>query len=190
MTGTLRGGVRAARDVRRALGGAIGHRPPDFLILGAQKAGTTSLLDWLGAHPRIAPPDRKEVHWFTNHWGRPAAWYRSHFPRRPAGVLSAEATPYYLFHPAVPERVARALPDVRCIVLLRDPAARTISHHNHERALGFEDLELEAALAAERRRLAGAHERLAADPRARSFAHQHHSYLARSRSTVAGSAPA
>ena len=92
-----------------------------------------------------------------------------------------EATPYYLFHPAVPDRVASALPNVRLIAVLRDPVERAWSHHRHEVELGYEDLPFEEALEREDERLAGEEERLVADPLAVSFAHQHHSYVARGR---------
>ena len=95
--------------------------------------------------------------------------------------MTGEATPYYLFHPLAPARVAELLPEARLIVLLRDPIDRAFSHHNHERALGFEELDFEAALEAEAGRLLGEEERLLADPSYRSFSHQHHSYLSRGR---------
>lgn len=96
-------------------------------------------------------------------------------------TLSGESTPYYFFHPLAPERAAEVLPDCKLIVLLRNPVDRAFSHHNHERALGFEDLDFEPAMAAEPWRLAGEEERLVREPRYRSFAHQHHSYLSRGR---------
>lgn len=160
---------------------------PDFLIIGTQKGGTTSLHDQLCAHPLVLPPVQKEVHYFTHNATRPESWYRSHFPaaarHAPAGrrAVTGEATPYYLFHPGAPARARSLLPAVRLIVLLRDPVARALSHHNHELALGYEDLPFESALAAEDGRLAGEAERLAADPRATSHAHQHFSYVARGR---------
>ncbi len=152
---------------------------PTFLIIGAQKAGTTSLLEYLNEHPEVGAPATKEVHYFDHHSERPAAWYRSHFPRRGSCRHSGEATPYYLFHPAAPERVRAALPDVRLIVLLRDPVERAYSHHNHEQVLGFEELGFSDALEREPERLAGEEARLRADPAYRSFSHQHHSYVAR-----------
>jgi Sulfotransferase domain len=155
---------------------------PGFLIVGAQKAGTTSLHAYLSEHPSVLSPATKEVHFFDHDFHRGLSWYRAHFERstRP-GRLGGESTPYYLFHPLVPGRVAEALPDCRLIVVLRNPVDRAFSHHNHERALGFEDLDFERAIAAEPGRLAGEEERLAADGRYRSFAHQHHSYLGRGR---------
>ena len=65
-------------------------------------------------------------------------------------------TPYYLFHPLAAERIAAALPDVKLIVLLRDPVERALSQYFHSKRLGLEPLELEEALAAEPKRLANA----------------------------------
>lgn len=172
---------RARRSGEHALRRAsAGERPlPDFLVIGAQKAGTTSLLEYLCEHPAVLPPVRKEVHFLDHEFERGPAWYRAHFPRRRPGALTGEATPYYLFHPLAARRAAAVVPGAKLIVLLRDPVDRAFSHHNHELALGFESLGFEDAIAAEPHRLAGEEERILADPRYRSFAHQHHSYLAR-----------
>lgn len=170
----------AAHTLRRA---SVSRRPlPAFLILGTQKGGTTSLHEHLAEHPRVSPPVTKEVHYFDHAHHRGSEWYRAHFrpPARP-DEISGESTPYYLFHPLVPELVARDLPDGKLIVILRNPIDRAFSHHNHERALGFEELQFEQAIAREPDRLEGEEERLLGDPRYRSFPHQHHSYLARGR---------
>jgi len=158
----------------------------DFLIIGAQKAGTTSLDRYLSQHLQVCTAPQKEVHFFDlkADWGQP--WYESQFPidrGNPfeVNVRVGEATPYYLFHPAVPERVDALYPDVKLIVLLRDPVERAISHYQHARRLGLETLEFDAAIAAEPERLAGEAMRLLTDETATSFSHQHHSYVARGR---------
>lgn len=175
-------GLRAARFAGRRLG-AAGRALPDFLILGAQKAGTTSLYNYLQRHPRIAPAFTKEVHYFTLHYDEPEDWYRAHFPRARAlekrGVLTGEASPYYLFEPRTPQRVAQTLPEARFIVLLRDPVERAYSHYQHERARGREVLEFGAALASEQERVAPELERLLLDEGATSAVHQHQTYFAR-----------
>ena len=169
----------ARRGYARAT--ALARPLPDYLIIGAQKGGTTSLQFYLNQHPSVRRPTRKELHYFTLHADRSPGWYRAHFPLRANGTISGDATPYYLFHPAVPARAHAVVPKARLIVLLRDPVKRAHSHYNHEVALGHEDLPFEDALAAEEERLAGEAEKLAADPAARSHAHQHHSYVARGR---------
>ena len=164
---------------------------PDFIVIGTQRGGTTSLYRYLAAHPGVAPTlVSKGVHYFDVRNDRSEAWYRGHFPptayrawrRRVARqpLITGEASPYYLFHPAVPERVAAMLPDVKLIAMLRDPVKRAFSHYHHEFEGGFETLPtFEEAIDAEPGRLEGEAERLLADPGYVSFAHQHHSYLAR-----------
>ena len=152
---------------------------PTFLIIGAQKAGTTSLHEYLGEHPDVGMPTKKEVHYYDHAPRRSAGWYRSHFPLRGGCHHTGEATPFYLFHPAVPARVRAGLPDVRLIVLLRDPVERAYSQHNYEVALGFEELGFAEAIAREPERLAADDERWRAEPGFRSYAHEHHAYVAR-----------
>ncbi len=151
---------------------------PSFLIIGAQKGGTTSLFDYLAEHPGVNAPRYKEVHYFDRYPDRPWSHYLSSFPLGDA--MTGEATPYYLFHPFVAERVARALPEAKLIAMLRDPVDRALSHHNHNVAMGSEDLPFEEALDAEEARLAGAEAELAR-PGALHYGHRHHSYVARGR---------
>ncbi|MFN8186634.1 MAG: sulfotransferase domain-containing protein [Gaiellales bacterium] len=162
---------------------------PDFLVIGAARAGSTSLFAILTAHPQVLPPSHKELHFFDRNYPRGLAHYRRMFPleshrrlvtrRLGRPVLTGEATTYYLFHPAVPERVARELPDVRLVAILRDPVDRAYSHYQLSVRNGHEPLSFEDALDAEDGRLAGEEERLAADPAYRSPAHAFNSYVSR-----------
>ncbi len=152
---------------------------PTFLVIGAQKGGTTSVHEYLAEHPEVGRPATKEIHYFTHNSYRPLAWYRAHFPRVGQFTHTFESTPYTLFHPACPERVRAALPDAKLIVLLRNPVARAHSHFNHQVATGCEQLDFATAVAREDERLAGEEERVRTDPRYCSFAHQHYSYVAR-----------
>ena len=147
--------ARSARAWRRALvPGGVGALP-EFLIIGGMRCGTTSLYQYLAAHPEIEPALGKELNYFSLHYGRSLRWYRGHFPRRAPGRLSFEASPYYLFHPEAPHNVAETLPDVKLVVLLRDPIERAYSHYLHTRRRGFEPLSFAAALDAEAERLHG-----------------------------------
>ncbi len=152
---------------------------PDFLVIGAHKAGTTALYAYLRWHPEIGGPFWKEVSFFDRHWARGEAWYRGQFPLRRHGRLAGEASPSYVFHPLAPDRVASLVPDVKLIVLLREPGERAYSHYQHEVALGREPLSFEDALGAEDERLRGEVERLSADPKAFSFAWWNHTYASR-----------
>ena len=158
----------------------MGGRLPDFLGLGVQKGGTTSLHCLLEHHPEVFLPPVKEVHFFSLNFAAGEAWYHSQFAGARPGQRCGEITPYYLFHPQVASRVQALLPQAKLIVLLRDPVERALSQYFHSRRHGFEPLELEAALDAEPQRLLNAEAALqAADGRHRS--HQEHSYLSRSR---------
>ncbi|MFL6128114.1 MAG: sulfotransferase family protein [Mycobacteriales bacterium] len=163
---------------------------PTFLIAGAQRSGTTSMYRALSQHPAVLKaPFHKGVHYFDIGYHRGMAWYRGHFPtgRRAAAVQRAtgerpqtfESSPYYLCHPLAGERIARDLPGVRLVVLLRDPVERAYSAHAHEFARGFETEPFERALDLEESRLAGEESRLRSDPHYRSHSHQHQAYLTR-----------
>ncbi|GAB1821180.1 hypothetical protein HerbRD11066_43440 [Herbidospora sp. RD11066] len=165
----------------RLTGGA--RMLPSFLIVGAQRCGTTSLYRALSQHPQVAKPVlRKGVHYFDMAYGRSLSWYRAHFPLRRTGMLAFESSPYYLFHPLAGLRIAWDLPDVKIVVLVRDPVERAISAHAHELARGFEsEPSFARAVELEPERLAGENARLCAAPLSSSHAHRHHAYLARGR---------
>ena len=189
--------LRAALPMRRrrALARALvqARRPtaslralPDFLVIGAMRAGTSSLFRYLGEHPGVVPSVRKETEYFTLHHQRGLAWYRAHFPlRRPRALIprrvTFEATPYYLFHPHAATRAAALLPEAKIVVLVRDPIARAVSHHRHMSRLGLETLPFDQAIAAEPTRLAPEIARLDNDPLAVSMIHHRWSYVARGR---------
>lgn len=162
---------------------------PAFMIIGAQKAGTTSLASYLAAHPNVVSPSFKEIHFFDLNYLKGESWYRSHFPigaRRRISVFgrasrlrAIDATPYYLLHPDAPRRVSQMLPDIKIVILLRDPVYRAYSHYHHEVRLGTEHLTFEEAIKAESERTAEDLERLCAQPSYPGFNYQHFSYLQR-----------
>jgi Sulfotransferase domain len=173
------------RRARRlwCVGTSFLRRGPDFVIIGAQRGGTTSLYSYLLGHPLIEGPRAKELHYFDLEFSRGRRRYLANFPvaARSRHLTLGEATPYYLFHPHVPARLAQELPNARLIALLRDPVDRALSHYHHEVRLGVETLPLLEALDREDERLRGEEARMAADPGYRSVAHQHFSYVARGR---------
>ncbi|MGI8804183.1 MAG: sulfotransferase domain-containing protein, partial [Thermoleophilaceae bacterium] len=179
------GAVRRLFPQRSRGDGADRGALPDFLIIGAQKAGTSSLFRWLGESPGVELPEAKEVHFFDIQFKRGVDWYREQFPAGSSGTLgrrrtlTGEASPYYLFHPLAPERIREVLPEVRLLALLRDPVDRAVSHYYHELGNGFEDLPLAVALDREDERLAGEAERLRAEPGYVSHNHRHFSYQTR-----------
>lgn len=183
---------RAVRSVTRTVGRwTAGQRlRPGFLIVGAQRCGTTSLFKTLSQHPAVLPAVyHKGVHYFDTAYDRGLDWYLGHFPtsrkaeavRETMGVpgITGESSPYYMFHPQAPRRIARDLPDVRLLVLLRDPVERAYSAHAHERARGFETEPFERALELEAGRIAGQRDRMLADPAYNSEHFQHNAYVTR-----------
>ena len=179
--------LRMARVRWRTLSSSL-RLMPEFIIIGTMRGGTTSLYNYLMQHPRIAGAVMREVHFFDKNSHRGANWYRAHFPlsvRRSVrqflkdDLVAGEKSPYYMFHPLVPERVAELLPRVKLIVLLRNPIDRAYSHYWHEIRQGHETLSFEEAIARETERLEGERERILSDPQYYSPIHQHHSYLSR-----------
>jgi hypothetical protein len=154
---------------------------PDFLLVGTQRGGTTSLFRALAEHPGTAQPNlHKGVHYFDVHYARGLGWYRGHFPVRRGSQLAFESAGYYMHHPLAPERIARDLPGVKLLVLLRDPVERAFSAYKHELARGFEtETSFERALTLEAERLDGEIDRIRTDPGYLSHSHRHQSYLDR-----------
>ena len=163
---------------------------PAFLIVGGQRCGTNSLYEYLAAHPNVgrARP-LSEVHYFDLNYEKGERWYRGHFPTRAKAALAerqtgsvlicGESSPYYMFNPLAPQRIADSLPDAKLIVLLRNPVERAYSHYQHERSQGREPLSFAAAIEQETERLAGEEQRIGGDPGYVGVHHQRHSYLAR-----------
>ncbi len=131
---------------------------PDYLILGGIRCGTTSLYNYLIQHPLVAPALRKEMHYFNtkgNH-SRGSLWYRASFSRnsalrrqaRAAGngmtrALTGEGTPSYLMDPEALSRIARLVPNVKLIVLLRHPVDRAYSNYFRAVSKGSTDKSFE-----------------------------------------------
>jgi hypothetical protein len=128
-----------------------------FLIIGAPKAGTTSLFEYMRAHPQIHMPAEKEIYFFNmdRNYRRGWDWYLSTMSRdAPSGAICGEATTEYMsgvpyedatsggrgvpatrqrdrkaLEEVIPRRIQRALPDVRLVCVLRDPVKRAYSHY-------------------------------------------------------------
>jgi len=174
--------VRRSYDARALVGRnpGRGRLLPDFVVIGAAKAGTTTLYGWLSEHPFVAPATTKEVHYFDYGFHRGVDWYLSHFPTegerrafeqahgRP--FLTGEASPSYMSHRWAPERLARLLPDAKLIVALRNPVDRAYSQFQMSRREGEEPLtSFEEALEQEEQRLRPEYARLERDQRYNSW---------------------
>lgn len=129
---------------------------PQVVVIGAQKAGTTSLHDYMAVHPQLEEGLYKELHFFDTrfyHWGE--TWYRTFFPKvSDPNVKTFETTPRYLADPRVPKRMAGMLPDAKLIAVLRNPTERAISHYFHALRHGEDTLPIQEAFDAEEQRLA------------------------------------
>jgi hypothetical protein len=109
---------------------------PDFMVIGTQKGGSTSMYKYLVQHPEVYRVfGGEEVHYFSWFYERGPMWYRSFFPTVFTKALAGgkfhtgEASPVYLFHPEVPARVHRMLPNIKLIALLRNPISRAYSRY-------------------------------------------------------------
>lgn len=106
---------------------------PNFLIIGAEKAGTSSLYQYLRAHPQVFMPDQKELDFFVEdmNWNRGLDWYERQFEAAGDALAIGEASTNYTVYPilrGVPARIAEVLPDSRLIYLVRHPIERMISY--------------------------------------------------------------
>jgi hypothetical protein len=154
------------------------------------------LFKYLNRHPNVLPmwpgvENAKKTYFFDRYYYRGTNWYRAHFPtsrqrekvRRLTGApaVTGEAAVNYMFNPVVPERVKQTLPNVRLIVVLRNPVDRIWSHYHERVNAGTETLSFQDALDAEEERLAGEVEHMLEDPRYYSERFDFCSYKARGR---------
>ncbi len=123
---------------------------PNFIIIGAMKAGTTSLYEYIIQHPQVLPCAQKEVHFFVHHFEKGLDWYLSHFPSVPpvGSFLTGEASPGYLCN-TIQQKVKDTFPQVKLLAILRNPVERAISHYYHNVKHGIELRSFEAAMTAE-----------------------------------------
>jgi hypothetical protein len=149
-------------------------KSPDFFIVGAQKAGTTAVHDWLIQQPDVCLPTIKETHFFSHNerYERGLDWYRAQFEKKcdQPGVVVGEVDPEYMFFPEAADRVRNLTANPCLVFLLRQPLERAYSHYLMSVRRGYEDLPFVDALLAEQ-------ERIARDETDHAINHQ--SYLSR-----------
>jgi hypothetical protein len=162
---------------------------PDFLIIGAQRCGTTSLYNYLIQHPNIYPATTKEVGYFDRYHSPDVGWYRTHFPTafrqddvgwyrahfptifrryyvthlagRP--FTTGEASTGYILNPHALRRISSLLPHAKLILLLRNPVDRAYSHYQQTLKAGREICSFEEAIKREDERIGTAWQLLLAD---------------------------
>tara|TARA_Y100000996_G_C22557207_1_gene655940 strand:+ start:2266 stop:3270 length:1005 start_codon:yes stop_codon:yes gene_type:complete len=132
------------------------HVLPDFLILGSGRCGTTSLVElYLRSNSNIMPSNNNEIFFFDIHYNKSLNWYRLFFPtylkkffRKISGkkTLVCDATGNYFFHPYAPKRIKKILPNVKLILMMRNPVERTISQYRTQVRHGIQHLPFEEVL--------------------------------------------
>lgn len=128
---------------------------PDFMIIGAAKCGTSSLFNYLSHHPQILFPHKKELDFFWKNFDKGIDWYLAQFPAITdrADFITGEATPNYLRFPLAAQRIKKYFPQVKSIVLLRNPIERAVSWHYHKISNGLATGTIEDAIAIEMEQL-------------------------------------
>jgi hypothetical protein len=164
---------------------------PTFLVIGAQKSGTTSLRRYLSQNPAVLCAEPKELHYFDKDYARGDSWYLAQFPwrtearavRRNVGVDPAigEATPEYLFNPRVPARIHAFDPDLRFVAVLRDPVDRAYSQYQMQVRRRGETRSFEELLELEKEELPRELERMRREPAYVPSMELRRSYVARGR---------
>lgn len=167
---------------------------PDFLVIGTKRGGTTSLFNYQMMHPGVLglfprPRLQKSTDYFFKGFGRGERWYRSNFHsqafrERMAAQLgyepqAGEASPYYCWDPRIARRAYEVNPELKAIMLVRNPVERAFSHWQERVHNGVEPLTFEQALAAEEARTEGELERMTTDPLYYSRAHDWYTYRSR-----------
>jgi Sulfotransferase domain len=133
--------------------------PPESYLIGAQKAGTTTLAYLLNQHPQITIGQTKEPHFFTDNWRKGPDWYRKQFPESSNTICMDASTSYSMapltegwkhrdprVYEDIPAKVHSINPDAKFIYLLRDPVDRTYSGYWHDVRMGVKNEELRTAL--------------------------------------------
>jgi len=149
------------------------HILPDYYILGVVKGGTTSLYNYLIEHPDIQPSVGKEIDYFGELYYRGLNWYKACFPLQfhktiveklqKKKFLTGEATPRYIEHPFVPERIKKVTPNAKFIILLRNPIDRAYSHWNMNFRRKDDTLTFDQAIQQEEKRIEGEYEKMKND---------------------------
>lgn len=119
---------------------------PNFIVVGAMKAGTSAFLTDLNEHPEVCVAD-KELHFFNRdeRYSGGLEFYRQFFKKCNTPAVG-EKTPTYSYHPLVAERMHLLLPKVKLIWILREPVSRAYSHYNFFVGMGKERLSFEKAI--------------------------------------------
>jgi len=147
---------------------------PNFIIIGAARAGTTSLYAYLITHPNVLTPVKKEINFFNYAYHDNLDWYKIYFSTTVEQIkikkknnnsicITGESSPSYFIDPRIPKRIFKKLPNMKLIVLLRNPIDRAISHYHHNVLFGIESLTFEEAINQEDSRINESHSSIKKD---------------------------
>ena len=126
-------------------------RRPHFIIIGAQKSGTTSLENYIAQHPQVLPAIKKETHFWYRGFNQGIDWYLAHFPPIPKSknFITGEATPNYLEYYQSAKRIYNVFPDVKLLIIFRNPVDRAVSQYYHWVRIKREERSFEEAIDSE-----------------------------------------
>ena len=111
---------------------------PDFLVIGAKRCGTTSLYEYLGQHPCIKKSSHDNIGFFNDNFHLGIDFYKSFFPtifekkkiiQKNKKFMTYDVTPFYIYHEQTPKRIHQILPNIKLIVILRNPVDRSYSNY-------------------------------------------------------------
>lgn len=134
------------------------RRDLDYLIIGAEKSGTTSLYQYLRQHPEVLSSVEKEIDFFDMEYEHGIDWYLAHFPpafeqtiskqspSQPQKWITGETSANYLYSNVTPARVFKHFPNIKLAVILRNPIDRAVSRYNMMMRNGVEQRTLETAV--------------------------------------------
>ena len=132
----------------------------DFILPGAQKSGTTALHYFLSKHPKITMGDQQEIHFFDNDalFATEPNYdgLHEHYPLLGRAMIAGDCTPSYVYHQAAAERIWKYNPNIKLLILLRNPVDLAFAHWNMQRFRGREPLDFFDAVREEQTRIAGA----------------------------------
>lgn len=135
---------------------------PDYIIAGNNRSGTASLHKFLIQHPNITAPSRREIGFFSHSYWRGLLWYRSYFSTiihkrffeyvHKEPLITGDDSPMYLFHPTAIHRIKKVLPNVKLIIILRNPVDHAYSLYQYYRRTGMEKVSFEDAIKEDEKR--------------------------------------
>ncbi len=132
----------------------MNKRKIDFICAGAQKSGTTTLFSMLSQHPSVYVPPRKELYFFDDdrNFKKGYRWYESQFAKASTLQVIGDITPDYILFPKCAERIFQYNPDVKILIMLRNPSGRAFSHYQMKKRDTEENKSFGEALDMERER--------------------------------------